>query len=60
MNSKIKGVEHLNKNELSDVNGGGILWGLLISAIIDAIDNRDEFIAAMEGGANSVYSLQKK
>jgi hypothetical protein len=60
MNSKIKGVEHLNKNELSGVNGGSILLGLFISAIIDAIDNPAEFIAAMEEGANAVDSLQKK
>lgn len=60
MNYNINGVVQLNQNELSEINGGGILIGLLISAIIDAIDNPDEFVAAMEEGANAVDRLQKK
>jgi len=60
MNNKIRGTVPLNQKELSYINGGGILLGLFISAVIDAIDNPDEFIASMEEGANAVHSLQKK
>ena len=40
-------VQELNNEEMANINGGGIitglLLGLLVSAIVDAIDNPDEF-----------------
>ena len=59
MNNKIKNVVQLSQNKLSEINGGGILIGLLISAIVDAIDNPDVFKEGMEEGASAVKRLQK-
>ncbi len=52
-------IQQLNKTELSVINGGNILVGILISAIIDAIDNPDDFNSGMFAGAEAVISTQK-